>query len=451
MKISTLLLAAGKGTRMKSKLLKVLHPLAGKPMLWHPIQQIQKISDQKPVVIVGYQADDVKQIFSDAAEYVIQEEQLGTGHAVMQAKPLLSGKSDLVLVLFGDMPLVTADTLSALIEKQKNNRGPISMLTVIADDPRGFGRIVRNENGEVEAIVEEVDCTPEQLEIKELNISMYCFQADWLWDKLADIPISAKGEYYLTDIVAIARQQGLPVQAEVITDPQEAMGINTRVHLAEAEAILRQRINQQWMLSGVTLTDPNTTYIEASVTIGQDTIIHPNTNLQGDTHIGEDCEIGPNSIIVDTTTGDRCQVFASVLERAKLGNNVDIGPFGHLRKGAHLEDNVHMGNFGEVKNATLGPGAKMGHFSYIGDATIGENVNIGAGTITCNYDGKNKHHTVIEEGVFIGSDTMLIAPLKIGKNARTGAGAVVNKDVKENTLVVGMPARSIRKLDQEGE
>jgi bifunctional UDP-N-acetylglucosamine pyrophosphorylase/glucosamine-1-phosphate N-acetyltransferase len=325
------------------------------------------------------------------------------------------------------------------------------MLTVVVEDPRGFGRIVRNAAGEVEAIVEEADCTPEQLEIKELNISMYCFQADWLWNNLADIPISAKGEYYLTDIVAIARQQGLPVLAEVISDPQEAMGINTRVHLAEAEAILRQRINRQWMLSGVTMIDPKSTYIEANVTIGQDTILHPNTSLQGDTHIGADCEIGPNSIIVDTTTGDRCQVFASVLERAKLENNVDIGPFGHLRKGAHLADNVHMGNFGEVKNATLGPGVKMGHFSYIGDATIGENVNIGAGTITCNYDGKNKNHTEIEEGVFIGSDTMLIAPLKIGKHARTGAGAVVNKDVKENTLVVGMPARAIRKLDKEGE
>jgi bifunctional UDP-N-acetylglucosamine pyrophosphorylase/glucosamine-1-phosphate N-acetyltransferase len=451
MKVATLLLAAGKGTRMKSKLLKVLHPLAGKPMLWHPIQQVRLISDQKPVVVVGYQADAVKQTIGEIAEYVIQEEQLGTGHAVMQAQPLLAGKSDLVLILFGDMPLVTAETLSALIEKQTNNTGPVSMLTVVADDPRGFGRIVRNPAGEVEAIVEEVDCTPEQLEIKELNISMYCFQADWLWKNLPDIPLSAKGEYYLTDIIELARQQGLPVQAEVIGDAHEAMGINTRVHLAEAEAILRQRINQRWMLEGVTIIDPNSTYIEASVTIGQDTVIHPNTTLQGETHIGEDCQIGPNAIVVDTAIGNQCHIFASVLERATLKNNVDIGPFSHLRKGAHLADGVHLGNFGEVKNATLGPGAKMGHFSYIGDATIGKNVNIGAGTITCNYDGESKHHTVIEDDVFIGSDTMLIAPLTIAKGARTGAGAVVNKNVKENTLVVGMPARPIRKLDKEGE
>ncbi|MEN8241172.1 MAG: bifunctional UDP-N-acetylglucosamine diphosphorylase/glucosamine-1-phosphate N-acetyltransferase GlmU [Chloroflexota bacterium] len=451
MKISTLILAAGKGTRMKSKLLKVLHPLAGKPMVWHPINQVAQLSDQKPVVVIGYQADAVKQTLGDLAKYAVQEEQLGTGHAVMQAEPLLAGKSDLVLVLFGDMPLVTAKTLSALIDKQKNNPGPVSMLTVTADDPRGFGRILRNDLGEVEAIVEEVDCTPEQREITELNISMYCFQADWLWEHLPQIPISAKGEYYLTDIIAIARQQGLPVQAEVIPDPLEAMGINTRVHLAEAETILRQRINRQWMLDGVTIIDPSSTYIETSVTLGQDTVIFPNTTLQGETHIGTDCQIGPNTTVIDTAIGNQCRVFSSVLERAVLKNNVDIGPFGHLRSGAHLSDGVHMGNFGEVKNATLGPGAKMGHFSYIGDATIGKDVNIGAGTITCNYDGKNKNHTVIEDGVFIGSDTMLIAPLTIKEGAHTGAGSVVNKDVEKNTVVVGAPARSIRKLDNKGE
>jgi bifunctional UDP-N-acetylglucosamine pyrophosphorylase/glucosamine-1-phosphate N-acetyltransferase len=451
MKVATLLLAAGKGTRMKSKLLKVLHPLAGKPMLWHPIQQVQKISDQKPVVIVGYQADKVKETLGDLAEYAVQEEQLGTGHAVMQAQPLLAGKSDQVLVLFGDMPLVTAETLSALVEKQAQNPGPVSMLTVIADDPRGFGRIVRNANGEVEAIVEEVDCTPQQLEIKELNISMYCFQADWLWQNLPNIPISAKGEYYLTDIIAIARQQGLPVQAEVISDPREAMGVNTRVHLAEAEAILRERINNRWMLEGVTIIDPKATYIEATVTLGQDTVLHPNTTLQGETHIGEDCQIGPNTIISNTTVGNQCKILAAVLEDARLENKVAIGPFGHLRKGAHLADDVHMGNFGEVKDSYLGEGTKMGHFSYIGNATIGKDVNIGAGTITCNYDGENKNHTVIEDGVFIGSDTMLVAPLTIGKGASTGAGAVVTKDVKENQKVVGMPARPIPKMDKKSE
>ena len=451
MKSAVILLAAGKGTRMKSKLLKVLHPLAGKPMLWHSLQEVGKASTEKPTVVVGYQAEKVKEIFDGQAEFVLQEDQLGTGHAVMQARPQLEGKADLVVVLLGDMPLLTAATIERLIAKQKANSGPVSMLTVISEDPRGFGRIVRNPRGEVEAIVEEVDCTPEQLEINELNISLYCFQADWLWENLPKIPISAKGEYYLTDIIAIARQQGLSVQAEAIEDPQEGLGINTRVHLAEADAVMRKRINQAWMLEGVTMIDPDTIYIEAGVRIGQDTVIYPNTHLEGDTVIGEDCQIGPNTIIRHSQLGNACQVEASMIEFAKLEDHVDVGPFGHLRKGAHLAEGVHMGNFGEVKNSYLAPGVKMGHFSYLGDAEIGENVNIGAGTITCNYDGKNKHKTVIEKDVFIGSDTMLVAPLHIGEGARTGAGAVVNRDVEKNTIVVGVPARKLKDVKTEGE
>ncbi|HAY85550.1 MAG TPA: UDP-N-acetylglucosamine diphosphorylase/glucosamine-1-phosphate N-acetyltransferase [Chloroflexi bacterium] len=451
MKTATILLAAGKGTRMRSDLLKVLHPLGGKPMLWHTIQAAFQASNQPPTLIIGFQGEKVKETFGDTVRYITQEEQLGTGHAVLQAKDQLKGQSDLVVVLLGDMPLLRAETIKRLMDKQMKNSGPISLMTVMAEDPRGFGRILRNQQGEVEAIIEEVDCTPEQLQINELNVSMYCFQAAWLWENLARIPVSAKGEYYLTDIIAIARQQGLSVQAEVIEDPQEAMGINTRIHLAEAETILRKRINQHWMLAGVTIIDPATTYIEADVSIGQDTILHPNTYLQGSTQIGAKCQIGPNSLIRDSILGDHCQVLSSVIEHARLEDHVDIGPFGHLRKGAHLADGVHMGNFGEVKNAYLAPGVKMGHFSYIGDATIGKNVNIGAGTITCNYDGKNKHHTTIEEGVFIGSDTMLVAPLKIGKGAQTGAGSVVTDDIPEKTLVAGVPARKLRNLDPESE
>ena len=451
MKTATILLAAGKGTRMRSNLLKVLHPLGGKPMLWHTIQAVVQATSTPPTLVVGYQGDKVKDTFGDLVEYVTQAEQLGTGHAVLQVGPHLKGKTDLVVVLLGDMPLLRGETIERLIATQQHNSGPISMLTVKADDPRGFGRILRNAEGEVEAIIEEADCTPEQLEINELNVSMYCFQSDWLWENLPKIPISAKGEYYLTDIVSIARQQGLSVRAEVIEDRQEAMGINTRVHLAEAETILRKRINEAWMLSGVTIIDPATTYIEAGVSIGQDTIIYPNTYLQGNTQIGSDCQIGPNSLVHDTVIGNRCKIFSSVVEHAHMEDDVDIGPFGHLRKGAHLAEGVHMGNFGEVKNSYLAPGVKMGHFSYIGDATIGRNVNIGAGTITCNYDGKNKHHTTIEEDVFIGSDTMLVAPLKIGKGARTGAGSVVTDDIAEDTLVAGVPARLLRKLDTEGE
>lgn len=451
MKTATILLAAGKGTRMRSNLLKVLHPLGGKPMLWHTIQAVMQATNTPPTLVVGYQGDKVRDTFGDLVEYVTQKEQLGTGHAVLQVEPHLKGKADLVVVLLGDMPLLRGETIERLVATQQHNSGPISMLTVTAEDPRGFGRILRNAEGEVEAIIEEADCTQEQLEINELNVSMYCFQSDWLWENLPKIPISAKGEYYLTDIVSIARQQGLSVQAEVIEDRQEAMGINTRIHLAEAEAILRKRINQAWMLSGVTIIDPATTYIEAGVSIGQDTTIYPNTYLQGNTQIGSECQIGPNSLVLDTLIGDRCKILSSVVEHARMEDDVDIGPFAHLRKGAHLAQGVHMGNFGEVKNSYLAEGVKMGHFSYIGDATIGKNVNIGAGTITCNYDGKNKHHTTIEEDVFIGSDTMLVAPLKIGKGARTGAGSVVINDIAEDTLVAGVPARLLRKLDTEGE
>lgn len=322
------------------------------------------------------------------------------------------------------------------------------MLTVIADDPRGFGRIVRKNDGTVAAIVEEFVATPEQKAIKELNVGAYCFSADWLWDALNHVRLSPKGEYYLTDTIELAVKDGLPVQALIHDNLQETIGINTRVHLAEADAAMRQRINQELMLAGVSMIDPASTYIEAGITIGKDTVVMPNTYIQGDTEIGERCEIGPNAHIRNSQIGNGCKVFMSVMEGAHLEDDVDIGPFARLRKGAHLMEHVHMGNFGEVKDSTLGPGVKMGHFSYIGNANIGANTNIGAGTITCNYDGVEKHHTEIGEDVFIGSDSMLVAPLKIGDRSRTGAGAVVTKNVPNDTLVVGMPARAIRKLEK---
>jgi bifunctional UDP-N-acetylglucosamine pyrophosphorylase/glucosamine-1-phosphate N-acetyltransferase len=322
------------------------------------------------------------------------------------------------------------------------------MLSVVAEDPRGFGRVLRDEDGEIKAIIEESHATPEQLEIRELNTGVYCFSARWLWDALRRVELSPKGEYYLTDLVHIAVSDGSSVQALEVDDPSEMIGINTRVHLAEASAKMRQRINHRWMLAGVTMIDPATTYIEPGVTIGQDTVIWPNTFLRGGTQVGESCSLGPNTVILDTQLGHRVKVMASVVENAIVEEDVDIGPFGHLRKGAHLAQGVHMGNFGEVKNSYLGPGTKMGHFSYLGDATIGPNVNIGAGTITCNYDGERKQPTEIGADVFIGSDTMLIAPVKLGEGARTGAGSVVNKDVPPKTLVVGVPARAIRKLTE---
>jgi bifunctional UDP-N-acetylglucosamine pyrophosphorylase/glucosamine-1-phosphate N-acetyltransferase len=450
MKVTAILLAAGQGTRMKSDLPKVLHPLCGKPMLWYVLEAVRAASTEKPVVIVGHGAEQVKSFIGESADSIQQEPQLGTAHAVLQAESLLKGKTDYVIVLYADMPLLRGETLNRLVETQLNNSGPLSILTVMADDPRGFGRVVRSRRGEVEAIVEEYVAAPDQLNIKELNAGAYCFKSEWLWEALPRIPKNLqKGEYYLTDIVELAVQDKLSVQAVLHDDLIETIGINTRVHLAEAEAALRRRINQAHMLNGVSMIDPASTYIDSGATIGKDTVILPNTYIHGKTLIGDGNVIGPNTIIRDSIIGNRCMVLASVMEGAVLEDDIDMGPFAHLRKGAHLAKGVHMGNFGEVKDSYLAPGVKLGHFSYIGNATIGANTNIGAGTITCNYDGEKKNPTEIGSEVFIGSDTMLVAPVKIGDGAKTGAGAVVTKDVAMDTLVVGVPARAIRKLERK--
>lgn len=450
MKVTAVLLAAGQGTRMKSSLPKVLHPLCGKPMLWHVLEALKSAATEKPVVVIGHGADEVKKYLGDSADCVLQEPQLGTGHAAMQAEALLRDKTDYVIVTYADMPLLRGETFKRLVETQRLNPGPFSLLTVTADDPRGFGRIVRKGDGTVAAIVEEYVATPEQQQIKELNVGAYCFKADWFWDALQRIEKNPKkGEYYLTDIVEIAVKDNLPVQAVLHDDFMETIGINTRIHLSEAEAAMRMRINREHMLNGVSMMDPASTYIEVGVQIGKDTTVMPNTYLHGSTVIGEGNVIGPNTIIRDSKIGNLCKVLSSVLEGAVLEDDVDMGPFARLRKGAHLKSHVHMGNFGEVKDSTLHEGVKMGHFSYIGNANIGANTNIGAGTITCNYDGEKKHATEIGEDVFIGSDTMLVAPLTLGAGARTGAGAVVTKNVPEDTLVVGMPARAIKKLERK--
>src|SRR5258706_8834746 len=367
----------------------------------------------------------------------------------MQAEALLRGKTNYVIVTYADMPLLRTETLQQLVAAQKENPGPATILTVIADDPRGFGRIVRRADGTVEAIVEEAAATPEQLKINELNVGAYCFSADWLWQALQRIPLSKKGEYYLTDTIEVAVQAGLPVQTIVLDDIIETIGINTRVHLAEAEAAMRQRINRAYMLAGVTIIDPASTYIEPGIKIAPETVVWPNTYLHGTTSIGTGCTIGPNSIIRDTQIANHCKVLSSVVEGAFLEEDVEVGPFARLRKGAHLGRGVHMGSFGEVKESRLGPGVQMGHFSYIGNTTIGAETNIGAGTITCNYDGEKKNATEIGANAFIGSDTLLVAPVKVGDRARTGAGSIVTKDVPADTLAVGAPARAIKKLERK--
>jgi len=449
MRLTAVILAAGQGTRMKSATPKVLHPLAGQPLVRYAVDTATQVTGAAPVLVVGHGGDQVREALGDRARYVIQAEQLGTGHAVLQARALLAGESDAVLVTYADMPLVMEETLRRLVERHAQGAAALTMLTVVSQDPRGFGRVVRDAAGRVAAIVEERDCTPEQLAIRELNPSVYCFDAAWLWDNLPCLTPSRKGESYLTDMVALAVGQGRTVNDSVHEGEIELMGVSTRVHLAEAEAVIRERINRHWMEAGVTLQDPATIYIDATVTIGQDTTILPNTHLQGQTVIGAGCRIGPGSLIVDCQIGNNCVVTMSVLEHAVLEDETNIGPFGHLRKGARLCRGAHMGNFGEMKNSTLGPGSKMGHFSYLGDAQIGANVNIGAGTITCNFDGVHKHATVIDDDVFIGSDSMLVAPLHIGRGAKTGAGSVVTHDVPAGAVVYGVPARVKRSAGEE--
>jgi bifunctional UDP-N-acetylglucosamine pyrophosphorylase/glucosamine-1-phosphate N-acetyltransferase len=433
---------------MKSKLPKVLHPLAGQPIVSYAVDTATQLSDSKPIIIVGCGAEQVRAALGDAAIYVEQREQLGTGHAVLQVRPLLENRCSAVLVFYADMPLLRAETLRRLVELGKSTDAAIALLTVRSDDSMGFGRVVRDETGSVVGIVEEADAAPQQLAIRELNSGVYCFQADWLWSHLDRLPMNRKGEYYLTDLVSMAVAEGQRVEALVSDDIEEMLGINNRVHLARAEAIVRQRIRERLMLAGVTLIDPPSVFIDATVEIGPDTTVYPNTTIQGRTRIGSDCAVGPNSLIRDSTIGDGCRIVASMIEGSVIEDKADVGPFSHLRSGSHLGKGAHVGNFVEMKKSRLGEESKAGHFSYLGDATVGANVNIGAGTITCNFDGERKHPTVIEDDVFIGSDSMLVAPLHIGRGAKTGAGSVVTHDVPDGALVYGVPARSRKPVGQ---
>jgi bifunctional UDP-N-acetylglucosamine pyrophosphorylase/glucosamine-1-phosphate N-acetyltransferase len=451
--LSGVILAAGHGTRLQSARPKVLHPLAGQSLVSYAVEAMaaalalgSAATGRRPVLVVGPESEAVRAVLGDRVSYVVQPEPLGTADAVRQAEGELKGASAAVLVTYADMPLLRSETLRLLAETQAANSGPLTLLSLHSSQRADFGRVVRNSAAEVQAVIEAVQATPEQRRLTEVNVGAYCFNAEWLWAHLPRLAVSPTGEYYLTDLVEQAVLQGGRVASVTIDDEDEVIGVNNRVQLAEAEAALRRRINRRWMLAGVTLVDPATTYIEPSAELGLDTTLLPNTHICGHSVIGAECVLGPNTMVRDTTVGDRCRVECSVLEGAVLAEDVSVGPFAHLRPGARLERGVHMGNFGEVKNSTLGPGVKMGHFSYVGDATLGAEVNIGAGTITCNFDGIKKNQTVIGAGAFIGSDTLLVAPVTLGAGARTGAGAVVTKDVAPDTLAVGMPARAIRKL-----
>jgi bifunctional UDP-N-acetylglucosamine pyrophosphorylase/glucosamine-1-phosphate N-acetyltransferase len=457
-------LGAGKGTRMRSTLPKVLHSLAGLPLLAHVLNALDtlpsssslesmqsSLHSSRPVVVVGYGAEQIEQAFGERCSYALQAEQLGTGHAVLVARDVVEAFDPVpqtVLVCYGDTPFISSDTLARVLAEHLASKATLTLLTAIADTSSDFGRIVRDEEGRAREIVEVKHASKEQKRIQDVNAGVYCFDRAWLWPALSALPRSKSGEYYLTDLVGVAAREGRVV-ATVQGTFDETIGINDRVQLAGAEALMRRRILERHMYAGVTILDPATTYIGATVEIGMDTVILPGTMISGRTRIGSNCRIGPGTTIDSSDLGDGCIVRNSALEETVFEEGVHIGPFSHCRPGAHLARNVRMGNFGEVKNSYIGPETDMHHFSYIGDATVGEGVNIGAGTITVNYDGVRKNHTTIGDGASIGSDTMLVAPVTVGEHATTGAGAVVNRDVSPWSVVVGVPAHLLRMKQPE--
>jgi bifunctional UDP-N-acetylglucosamine pyrophosphorylase/glucosamine-1-phosphate N-acetyltransferase len=375
--------------------------------------------------------------------FVVQEPQLGTADAVRTTAAAWSSgpvQPTTILVLYGDTPLLQATTLQTLLSAHQRTESTLTFLTGLATDPTGYGRVMRNPQGQIEGIVEEQHATESEAQILEVNSGVYCIEADWLWQQLGRLSVHENGEYYLTDLVGAAVRDGRRIST-VSAPLEETMGVNDRVQLAEAERIMRRRILRELMLSGVTIEDPRTTYVDIGVQVGQDTVLRPGTTLRGATKIGERCEIGPGSVIRDCTIGDDCLVLASWLESAVMESGSRVGPMSRLRPGAHLLSGAHIGNFGEVKNAVIGTDVQMHHFSYVGDAAVGASSNIGAGAITMNYDGKEKHHTEIGERVFIGCDTLLRAPVTVGSDAATGAGSIVTRDVPSGMLAVGIPAR----------
>lgn len=438
--LATIILAAGKGTRMKSDLTKVLHPLLGSPMLSYTIDlSLNEVKSERTIVVVGHQADQIEKRFGDPRiEFVRQEEQLGTGHAVLQALPLLHGFTGTVLILCGDVPLVKAETLRSFIETFSRNDSTLAALTAVVKDPTGYGRIIRDSEGWLERIVEEKDASEEERLTREINTGIYCVKASFLKEGLKEIgKENAQGEYYLTDLVKVARQRDWRCSAHMVADPVEVMGINTRVDLATAMEVLRQEKIKELMLSGVTIIDPKTTYVDRAVVIGKDTTLYPNCTIQGDTRVGEQCVIEPNSKISDSEIGKGVTIRSHcVITESRIEDGAIIGPFAHLRPQSEVKVKAKIGNFVEVKKSIIGRGSKANHLAYIGDSLVGEEVNIGAGTITCNYDGYEKHQTIIGDRVFVGSNVELVAPVKLGNRSSIGAGTTVTKDVPEGALAI---------------
>lgn len=460
--LDVLILAAGLGTRMKSETAKVLHKLGGRTLIAHAVRTAAALDPRRIVVVVGHQAEAVEEavrteVNDERVSFALQQEQLGTGHAVLSARDFFQNENSTLLILSGDVPMIRVETLASLVQQHRAHRGrgaACTLLTVKLDDPTGYGRIVRDKFGLFQRIVEQKDASEEERKIKETNAGIYCFNSRLLFDSLTKVRNDNKqGEYYLTDVPQILSETAESVSLYQHSDVREVSGINNREELAELERIMRRRVNSRLMRDfGVTLIDPLHTYVSEDAEIGRDTVIHPNVTIEGKTHIGDGCEIRSGSRLTNAYIGKSVTILENcVIDTSSVGENSTIGPFAHIRNNAQIEEDAKIGNFVEVKKSIIGRKTKASHLTYLGDAQIGENTNIGAGTITCNFDGKNKHRTTIGSNVKIGSDTMLVAPVSVGDGASTGAGSVVTKDIPPNKLAVGAPARVIKTLNTEEE
>jgi len=435
MATAALVLAAGEGKRMKSDLPKVAHAILGEPMVRLVIHNARLAGCERVVVVTGHGADAVEALLPGDVDVARQHEQRGTGHAVMSAEDVLIGVSGSLLVLSGDSPLLTPETLRRLVDVREETGAAAVLLTARPADPTGYGRIVRADDGSVGEIVEQKDLAPGQELIAEVNTGTYCFDTAALFDHLHKLECeNAQGEFYLTDMVAVFRAEGLKVVDVTTDDPQETLGVNSRVQLAEAAKVLQRRVNETHMLAGVTMTDPDLVWIGPHVSLGRDVVVEPMSFILGACEVGDCARIGPDTRLTDCVVGEKAVVDSSIGVEARIGAETNVGPRAYLRPGTVLERGAKAGTSVEIKNSVIGEGAKVPHLSYIGDATVGRDVNVGAGTITCNYDGKRKHRTVIGDGAFIGSDTMLVAPVSIGAGAVTGAGSAIAKDVPDGAL-----------------
>ena len=441
------ILAAGKGTRMKSDLPKVLHKVAGISMLEHVFRSVSAIEPEKTVTVIGHKAELVEQVLAGQTEFVRQTEQLGTGHAVMMAEPVLENLTGQTLVIAGDTPLITGESLKNLIDFHINHKNVATILTAEADNPFGYGRIVRNQHGEVLKIVEQKDASDFEQQIKEINTGTYVFDNARLFEALKNINTNnAQGEYYITDVIGIFRENGEKVGAYTLKDFDESLGVNDRVALATAERVMRRRINQQHMINGVSFVNPDATYIDVDVEIAPEVQIEANVTLKGQTKIGAETILTNGTYIVDSEIGQRAVITNSMIEESSLADGVTVGPYAHIRPGSSLAKDVHVGNFVEVKGSSIGENTKAGHLTYIGNAEVGANVNFGAGTITVNYDGQKKYKTIIGDNVFVGSNSTIIAPVELGDNSLVGAGSTITKDVPADAIALGR-GRQINKED----